>query len=118
MTLWSKKPEKALPGSFQLVYNCCMKINVSHIATLANLKLSSEEENKLESQLSEILSYVEKLENVSTENIEETSQVTGLENILREDETLNCELSQEEATSGSDSTQNGLFKVKGVLPNE
>lgn len=95
-----------------------MKINVGKIATLANLKISPEEENKLESQLNEILSYVEKLENVATDDIEETSQVTGLENILREDEVKNYELTQEESISGSSSIQNGLFKVKGVLPNE
>lgn len=95
-----------------------MKINVPRIATLANIKISPEEESKLEKQLEEILSYVEKLEEVNTEGVEETSQVTGLENTFREDVERNCKLTQEEAVSGSASTQNGLFKVKGVLPNE
>ncbi len=95
-----------------------MKINVPHIATLANIKISPDEEKKLENQLEEILSHVEKLDEVNTEGVEETSQVTGLENITRIDEVKNCELTQDESISGSSSTQNGLFKVKGVLPNE
>lgn len=95
-----------------------MKIDVSHVAKLANLTLSDEEKVKFEKQLSETLSYVEKLKEVDTAGIEETSQVTGLENITREDETTDCTLSQEETLSGTKSTQNGFFKVKGILPNE
>ncbi len=95
-----------------------MKINVPHIAKLANLSISTDEEKKLEKQLEEILTYVEKLKEVDTSGIEETSQATGLENVVREDAETNCELTQEEAISGSSSTHNGLFKVKGVLPNE
>lgn len=92
-----------------------MKINVKHVAKLANLAISPEEERKLEKQLEEILSYVEKLGFIDTSGVEETSQVTGLENVTREDKPMNCELSQEEAVSGSNSTHNGLFKVKAIL---
>lgn len=91
-----------------------MKINVSHVAKLANLPLKSEEEKKFEKQLSDILSYVEKLKEVDTKNVEATSQVTGLENITREDEAT-ASLSQEEALSNSESSHNGLFKVKAIL---
>ncbi len=99
-----------------------MKINVPHIAKLANLTISPQEESKLEKQLTEILTYVEKLKEVNlpagkagTSGAEETSQVTGLENITREDIAKDCELTQQEAISGSKSTHNGLFKVKGIL---
>lgn len=95
-----------------------MKVNVPHVAKLANLTITPGEEGKFEKQLTEILSYVEKLESVDTSGVEETSQVTGLENVTREDIETNCELTQEEAISGSKSTHNGLFKVKGILPNE
>ncbi len=94
-----------------------MKIDVKHVAKLANLKLSSQEEKKFETQLSSILEYIDKLKEVDTKNVEETSQVTGLENVTREDEPLPS-LSQEEVLSNSKSTQNGLFKVKGILKDE
>ena len=91
-----------------------MKIDVKHVAKLANLPLTPVEEKKFEKQLSEILSYVEKLKQVDTKNVETTSQVTGLENVTREDET-SPSLTQEEALSNSKSTHNGLFKVKAIL---
>lgn len=91
-----------------------MKINVPHIAKLANLTITPEEKEKFEKQLSETLSYVEKLNSINTEGVEPTSQVTGLENITREDETQPS-LTQEEALSNSKSTHNGLFKVKAIL---
>lgn len=91
-----------------------MKINVSHVAKLANLPLKSEEKEKFEKQLSEILAYIEKLKEVDTKNVEATSQVTGLENVTREDET-SPSLSQKEALSNTKSQHNGLFKVKAIL---
>lgn len=94
-----------------------MKIDVAHIAKLANLPLKPEEKDKFEKQLSETLSYVEKLNSINTEDIEPTSQVTGLENITREDETKPS-LSQKQALSNTKSQQNGLFKVKAILDNE
>lgn len=94
-----------------------MKIDVKHTAKLANLKLTPQEEKKFEEQLSSILDYVDKLQEVDTENVEETSQVTGLENVTRGDR-ASPSLSQEEALSNSKSIHNGLFKVKGILKNE
>lgn len=91
-----------------------MKINVAHVAKLANLPLKPEEKMKFEKQLSETLSYIEKLNAVNTKCIDPTSQITGLENVTREDE-VRPSLTQEEALSGAKSQQNGFFKVKAVL---
>ena len=91
-----------------------MKIDVSHVAKLANLPLKPDEEKRFEKQLSEILSYVEKLKEVDTKNVEITSQVTGLENVTRQDETKPS-LSQEEVLSNAKSTHNDLFKVKAIF---
>lgn len=68
---------------------------VSHIATLARLRLSEEEKEKYRGQLSGILDYVEKLLAVDTENIEPTSQVTGLTNVVREDKMIESGISEE-----------------------
>lgn len=97
-----------------LRYNKCMKINVPHVAKLANLPLKPDEKGKFEKQLSEILSYFEKLKEVDTKNVETTSQVTGLENVTREDKTSSS-LPQEEVLKNTQSQQNGLFKVKAIL---
>ncbi|KKQ28939.1 MAG: hypothetical protein A3H17_04155 [Candidatus Levybacteria bacterium RIFCSPLOWO2_12_FULL_37_14] len=91
-----------------------MKINVPHVAKLANLTLKPEEEKKFEKQLSDILTYVDKLKEVDTKNVETTSQVTGLENVMREDEPTPS-LTQDEALSNVKNQHNGLFKVKAIL---
>ena len=101
-----------------------MKINVPHVAKLANLPLEPHEERKFEKQLSEIVTYVEKLKEVDTKSVEATSQVTGLENITREDE-AKLSLTQDEALSNillrqsseeqAKSQHNGLFKVKAIF---
>ena len=96
-----------------------MKINVPHIAKLANLKLKNSEIKKFESQLSEILSYIEKLKEADTKNVEETSQVTGLENVTREDEIDSSKtLTQEEALLNAKSKYNGFFKAKVIFNEE
>ncbi len=99
-----------------------MKIDVSHVAKLANLPLSEEEKKKFEKQLSETLDYVNQLEEIDTKGVEPTSQVTGLENVTRED-VVTPSLSQEEVlknapSTGSGqakSTHNGFFKVPAIL---
>lgn len=58
---------------------------VLHIAQLARLGLREDEIEKFQKQLSEILSYVDKLSEVKTENIEPTLQATGLLNCFRSD---------------------------------
>lgn len=92
-----------------------MKIDVQKTAKLANLTLTSEEEQKLETQLNGILSYVEKIDSLDVKDVIPTSQVTGLENVTFNDKFSDDSLSQAEAISGSTNTHNGMFKVKAVI---
>lgn len=94
-----------------------MKIDIKQVARLANLKLETEAEKKIEKQLNEIVAYVDKLNEVDTKDVKITSQVTGLENITRQD-IPSPSLTQEEVLSGTESKHNGLFKVPGILDNE
>lgn len=94
-----------------------MKIDITHVAKLANLSLNDNEKEKFESQLTSVLSYIERLNEVDTKNVEETSQVTGLENVLREDE-ARPSLPQNTALSQAPTSHNGFFAVKGIFENE
>jgi len=94
-----------------------MKIDVKKVAKLANLTITETEEKKLEKHLSEILAYFEQLKKVDAAKVESTSQVTGLENVLRGDEAEES-LSQDDALSGNKVQHNGFFKVKAVLEND
>ena len=66
------------------------KSEVEHIANLARIKLSKQEVEKFQKQLSVILDYIEKLGEIDTTDVEPTAQVTGLENVLREDKLVKC----------------------------
>ena len=91
-----------------------MKIDVLHIAKLASLPLKDDQIQKYEEQLLEILEYIEKLKKVNTDKVHETSQVTNLENVTREDSTATS-LSPDQALTNTKSQQNGSFKVKAIL---
>lgn len=90
---------------------------VKHVAKLANLPLTSEEEEKHSEQLSNILDYIEQLNKVDTADVEPTFNVTGLSNVMREDTTAPC-LSQEEAMLNAPKKKDGMFETKGVFEEE
>jgi aspartyl-tRNA(Asn)/glutamyl-tRNA(Gln) amidotransferase subunit C len=92
-------------------------IDVPHIATLANLPLTQEEKEKFEPQLASILDYIEKLKEIDTSTTSETSQVTGLENVEREDATAPS-LTKEEALANTKAVEKGMFKVPAIMEQE
>ena len=58
---------------------------IKHIASLARLNLTEKEVEKMKTELSSILGYVEQLNNVNTEGVEPLYQTSGLINSMRED---------------------------------
>lgn len=90
------------------------KGQVLHVAELANLKLTEAEVKKFQKQLSDILDYIKILNQLDTNKVEPTSQVTGLENVFREDKVEKC-LSQKQALSGTKSKYKGYFKVEAIF---
>lgn len=69
---------------------------VRHIAKLARLKLSDAEVKKFSSELTKILEYIAVLNELDTGNVPPTAQVTGLQNVLREDVVKPSEAAKEE----------------------
>lgn len=60
--------------------------DVRHVATLARLALGDEEAAGLGRQLSQILTYVQTLNELDTSQVEPTSHVVPMANVWREDE--------------------------------
>lgn len=58
---------------------------VRHVASLARLSLSAEEEERYRHQLSAILEAMEQLKAVNTDQVEPTSHAIAVEAMLRED---------------------------------
>ncbi|GAB4202134.1 MAG: Asp-tRNA(Asn)/Glu-tRNA(Gln) amidotransferase subunit GatC [Roseiflexaceae bacterium] len=90
---------------------------VQHVARLARLKLSAEEEERMQSQLSNILDYIDMLAEVDVQDVPPTAQVTDLFNITRPDE-VRPSLPREDVLANAPNQQSGMFRVKAIFGDE
>ncbi len=88
--------------------------DVQHVAKLARLQLSPEEEATFTEQMNAILQYAEKLNELDTENVKPTTHVLQVSNVMRED-VVKKSLTQEEALLNAPEEEDGHFKVPAVL---
>ena len=92
---------------------------VKHIAQLANIPLKEQEAPALAQAFNETLEVVDELQKVDTKNIEQTHQVTGIENRFREDEVdQNQMFSQQQALANAKHTHDGYFVVNRLIDKE
>lgn len=91
------------------------KTEIKHIAELARLKLTPEEEKEFSGQLETVLRYVEKLKEVDTKNIKETSQVSGLSDVFREDRVQDWDKAEIKAALDLAELEGSQIKVRRVL---
>ncbi len=75
-----------------------MKEDVQHIAHLARIELTKEEEERFQHELSAILQFVEQLNQVDTTGIEPMTGGTHLEQIVRADVQENTDLEHRAAS--------------------
>lgn len=90
---------------------------VKHVAKLASLPLSEEEEKLYSDQLSKILDYVDQLNQVDTSGVEPTYNVSGNRNITQRD-LVGKSLTQKEALKNAAREKDGFFVTKGVFGEE
>ena len=90
---------------------------VRHLANLARIDISDDEVQRMQKDLETILSYVEDLQAVDTENLPEISQVTGLTNVTRADaDGPSCTEEERKAIIDAFIDKEGTFaKVKAVF---
>lgn len=89
------------------------------MSKLANIPITADEEENFAEGFTKTLKVVDGLFNVKTDNIEPTHQVTGLENILREDKVIEKNmLTQEEALKNTKNKHNGYFVVSQILAED
>lgn len=87
---------------------------VQKIAQLARIELTESELQKFQKDLSTILDYVDALQKVDTQDLPPASDITGLENVFREDVAVMAE-NREELTANAPETKDGYYKVKAIL---
>ncbi len=88
--------------------------DVRKVAYLARLSFSPEEEARLAEDLSRILEYVQKLNELDTEGVPPTSHVLPIHNVFRED-FVTPSLPQDELLANAPSKWQGFFRVPKVI---
>ena len=88
--------------------------DVEKVASLAKLDFSNKEKNKLVKELNKIVSYVQKLNELDTNDVEPTSHVIELKNVMRDDK-VELWLSQEKAFENAPAQKGGFFSVPKVI---
>src|SRR3954452_1864265 len=83
---------------------------VLHVAKLARLKLTDEEVEKMASELSGILEHVEHINELELDDVEPTSHVVAVENVLRPDEPRPSWPKERVLSSAPEASQGG-FRV-------
>jgi aspartyl-tRNA(Asn)/glutamyl-tRNA(Gln) amidotransferase subunit C len=87
---------------------------VRHVARLARLDLSSAEEQRLQSDMSEMLGYVDKLNELNTDGIEPTAQVGESGSPVREDLVTNHP-APDAMLANAPAREGFLFKVPRII---
>lgn len=88
--------------------------DVEYIAELARLKFKEEELESFTHQLNEILNYVDKLNELNTDNVEPLSHPIENINVFRNDE-LKKSISTEDALKNTSDKTEKFFKVPKVI---
>lgn len=89
--------------------------DVRHLAQLSSLQLSDQELSDLQQDIAGILNYIEQLSELDTVNVQPTYQVTDLENVWREDEVMEDEVTREQLLALAPESVNNQVKVPKVL---
>ncbi|HUC93036.1 MAG TPA: Asp-tRNA(Asn)/Glu-tRNA(Gln) amidotransferase subunit GatC [Paenibacillus sp.] len=88
--------------------------DVEHVANLARLELSGEEKEVFTGQLNAILKYAEKLNELDTADVQPTTHVLPITNVMREDE-KRPSWPVEQVMKNAPDEEDGQFRVPAVL---
>ena len=90
-------------------------MDVQRLAQLSNLQLTLAEENNLQKNLEDIVRYITSLSELDTSGVEPTYQVTGLENVWRDDQVIADAVDGDTLLTLAPETENNQVKVPKVL---
>ena len=87
---------------------------VRHVALLARLELSPQDENRLRTDMDEMLAYVDKLNELDTKNVAPTTQVGEAGTPMRDDEVTNRP-DADAILANAPSRDRNYFKVPKII---
>lgn len=89
--------------------------DVVKLAALSGLQLGDDEVVGLQTDIDTILSYVEQLDELDTTGVEPVYQVTGLENVYRQDDVAAVSVDREALLALAPQTLGTQIKVPKVI---
>ena len=89
--------------------------DILKLASLSRLALTDDEVDEFTAEISEILGYVEQLQQVDIEGVAPTNQVTGLTNITRDDKLIDYGYKPEDLLKNVPETEGNQLKVKRMI---
>ena len=87
---------------------------IEQVARLSRIMLADDEKDIFREQLTDILGYIEKLNELDTDDVQPMAYATSLKNVFREDK-QESSFARQEILELSTSSSNGFFKVPKVL---
>jgi len=87
---------------------------IEQVASLSRISLTGEEKDIFREQLTDILSYIEKLNELNTDDVQPMAYATSQKNVFREDK-QESSFARQEILELSPSSTNGFFKVPKIL---
>lgn len=88
--------------------------DVRHVAQLARLDFSEEEEARMAEEMSQILDYVEKLNELDTSGVPPMSHVLDVTNVFRKDE-IKSRIDRDQALEAAPEAEQEYFQVPKVV---
>jgi aspartyl-tRNA(Asn)/glutamyl-tRNA(Gln) amidotransferase subunit C len=89
--------------------------DVQHLAQLSSLQLTDDEVDALGVDLENIVGYIQQLDELDTTGVEPTYQVTGLQNVWRQDEVDNYGIDKALLLALAPAIEDEQIKVPKVL---
>lgn len=83
---------------------------IKYLESLARITLSEDEEKKVSTELQDILTYIDMLNELDTEGVEAMSHCFPIVNVMREDE-IAPSMTPDEITANAPEEQDGCFVV-------
>lgn len=88
---------------------------VGRVARLARIAYSQSDERLAARDFNRILDFVEALQSVNVSGVEATAQVTGLQDVMRDDVVKPSDVDPKELLKRAPRTEKGYIIVKRVL---
>lgn len=92
-----------------------VQVDVAYVARLARLDLTPAETAQFQSQLGQVLDYVNQLRELDVTGVEPTAHAMPVTNVFRADEPGGPGLDRDEVMANAPASRNGLFMVPRII---